>query len=579
MAIIPADRIFTAVVGTNVGVEGGIPDDRTLGETADAGTYGDGVTDATAHIESKMSATGSGEYCYLPAGTYKCNTRLLWYPSFKTLRGDGTGVTTILLNDSGNNEGIHVGTSMTPTVSTVITAGATSGSTSITVTSTTGHVTGQLVQIRATGVDYVVAAFNTDPTHGPGEQAVATDPKSFSSMHHITNIVGNVLTINPALGWDVQGTPEAVVFDSGLVWGFGIEDLTLDCNGIIGYPIFFEGTVNCWVKNVEIKNGKSYGIVVSYSIFTEIRRVFLHELGHPVGGGPSTEGITLNNDVSWALIEDNIIYEGGYPGICLGNGFTAGSISGCVVGYNFSSGAWYNDDPFAHGISANHGGHNSYCIIEGNITDGFCGDSFYGSMSHITFHRNWGLALHPNADQGTAFAFNLCRWSNYVNMTGNVVGDSTFNNATQGDIWLGYPNFGNGTNSTGTWGPDTPPTYRLQDDDGEVSLNRDLNVEATLLKHGNYIYTSGGSGAQQWDGGIADHDLPVSLYTTKAAMEARGVVFPVTTVLPIIEPSTPLGAYNNTTLSVLPAGYRFVNGEDPPQTVPYSAGRLRCMIL
>jgi hypothetical protein len=567
MAIIPTDRIWTPVYGTNLGVEDGIPGmvggpaARTLGETADAATYGTGAIDATQHILDKMAATGTDEYCYLPAGTYNCYSRLLWYPSFKTLKGAGPGLTTILLRDEGNNEGIHVGTSMTPVTATVITSQATPGR--VTVTSTAGHAIGQLIQFRATGVDYVVAAVQTDPRYGPGEQAVETDPKSFSSMHYITNIIGNDIYFKPDLEWTIPGTPEAVVFNTGLVHRFGIEDLTLDCDGLVGYPILFEGTVSCWVKNVEIKESDGYGISVIYSIFTEIRKVYLHSYDPPVGGsGSNSEGITLNNDVSWALIEDNIIYEGGYPGVCLGNGFTAGSISGCVVGYNFSSGAWYNDDPFAHGMAC-HGGHCAFIIFEGNITDGFAGDSYYGSMSHMTYHRNWGLAKHPNMDQGTPFAFNINRWSNYVNLTGNVVGDSTFNPATQGGIWLGYPSFGNGTSTSGNdWGPQTPPTYRLQFANGDI-LDRDLNVEATVLEHGNWEYSGGGSGAQSWDAGIADHDLPASYYTTKAEMEDRGVVWGSLT-FPPINPASPPGAYNNTTLSILPAGYRFVNDAEPP---------------
>jgi hypothetical protein len=570
MAIIPADRITTWAVGTNLGVEGGIPSNRTEGEIADAATYGDGVTDATDHILAKMAATGADEYCYLPAGTYRCVDRLLFSPSSKTLRGAGPGLT--ILQFVNGDDGLYVGPSEWPRPDTAvaITAGATVGSDRITLTSTTGFSAGQLVRIQNTGLDYVVLAHDSYP------DAVQYDPKRLSFMHIITAVDGSDLVIKPDLAHNFTGA-EAVKYAQGPVNRFGIEDLTIDANGT-GDPVFMQQTTNCWIKNVEIKNSPHYGLRLLNSVFFEVRKLHLHQRSGEFG--TSTEGIMFNNDVSWSLIEDCVINDGGFPGICFGNGGSSGCVSGCVVGYVLSTDAFYpgSPRPFCPAISLNHGPHNSFNLVEGCIMDALLVDGYNGSASHNTVHRCWVSVLHPNSGSQNGVGFTLARWSTYHNITGNIIGDTTFNGATQVGIRLGYPQFANGTYTSGnTWGPQTPPTYRLQYTNGSID-DLDANVEETLIRHGNYEYT-GASGSQVWDGGIADHDLPQSLYTTKADLIARGVAF-TTFDFPPIDPANPPGAYNDSAVeSLTPAGYRYVNGEDPPETVPYSVGRLRCMIL
>jgi hypothetical protein len=570
MAIIPADRIWTPVYGTNLGVKGKLQDigpARTLGETIDAATYGTGLVDATAHFEAKMAATDANEYCYVPAGTYLVN-RLLWYPSEKTLRGAGEGLT-ILKATQGGDAVIQTGTSdyPRPTTSVAITGGL-KGDATLTVANTATFTQYRFVRVQNTGVNYVVHASSGDPS------GVANDPKRFGSLHYITAINSStVLAIDPPLVADLFPNAEAVAYSIAPTVRFGVEDMTIDCNNIASAAVQFEGTHSCWVKNVEVKNSNGRGIYVMTSVFPEVRKVNQHSLYKR--NGVSTEGIVFINDVSWGLIEDCRVRDGGLPGICLGDG--TGPVSGTVIGYCFSVEAFYpgSPPPANAGISLNHGPHNSFCLAEGCITDGIMSDGFWGSASHNTIHRCWGTARHSSTIN--RFAFLMARWQTYFNITGNIMATPEINVATEGVRWYGYPDFGNGTTTSGgvndPWGPQTPPTYRAQGDDVG---GRDLNVEETMIEHGNFIYT-GASGSQQWDSGIADHDLPASYYTTKAELVERGVVFG-SLPWPTIDPANPPGNYTETTRSILPAGYRDVNDDDPPSVV-YSGGKIRRLIF
>lgn len=78
---------------------------------------------------------------------------------------------------------------------------------------------------------------------------------------------------------------------------------------------------------------------------------------------------------------------------------------------------------------------------------------------------------------------------------------------------LGYPNSGNasyggGTEGT-TIGPTTPPNYQASPNHLTDAQALDLNVKATLLRHGNFDYANN---KVLWDPAIAERKLPPSLY-------------------------------------------------------------------
>jgi hypothetical protein len=116
-----------------------------------------------------------------------------------------------------------------------------------------------------------------------------------------------------------------------------------------------------------------------------------------------------------------------------------------------------------------------------------------------------------------------------------------------------------------TWGPTTPPDYTLQSINqpggdshgtGGNSLQElDLNVKNTMIRHGNYDYLNH---AIAWDPAIADQTIPNSYFRSVKPS------FFGTLAWPPFDPASPPGAITNANISRIPAGYRYINGFDPP---------------
>jgi hypothetical protein len=285
-----------------------------------------------------------------------------------------------------------------------------------------------------------------------------------------------------------------------------------------------------------------------------------------IGGGPNHEGIDLYEDCSFNLIEDNITYNGGFPGIILGD--SRGGCTGNVIAYNFS---YYantgSPDMAGMDISVSHGPHNLMNLVEGNIAGGMGSDGYFGSTSHITVARNWFTATHPTANENL-IAVNVGRWNNFFNLVGNILGTTDFSSnglyqpetpfSYLDDVIykLGFPNMGN-NGFTGTWGPTTPPSYIGQYATGNGLQELDYNVKTSMIRHGNYDYKNN---SIIWDPAITDHNIPVSFFRSTKPEYFCNLQWPP------FDPSFPPDAFSSENISRIPAGYRFVHGTDPCST-------------
>jgi hypothetical protein len=205
-------------------------------------------------------------------------------------------------------------------------------------------------------------------------------------------------------------------------------------------------------------------------------------------------------------------------------------------------------------------------------------DGYFGSTSHIVVARNWITATHPTANTNL-ISVNIGRWNNYFSLVGNVLGTSAFSGSglfqpevsfsysTPVIYKLGFPNMGNNGFSL-TWGPATPPDYTLQsvNQAGGNSLQElDLNVKNTMIRHGNYDYKNN---TVSWDAAISDYTIPASYFRTVKPAWFGNLAWPP------FDPASPPGAFNNANLSKIPAGYRYVNGIDPPGSPATDKGAL-----
>ena len=550
--IIPQDRLYNWE--GNVGVPEGIPDRTSIGAIVDSVIYGNGNVDASSAIENAIDNCPDGMAVYIPSGTYRLDNRIYRaYASNITIRGAGTGKT-ILKAGSSVSQMILLGTAdwPRPTTGIAITDGAIAGSTVVTVSNTSSITVGNLVRIEQNDLPYVISV-----------SAPTTNNKLLSATFRVVSKTSTTVTVTPPLPFTFTESPTLIQYSIPPLENTGVEDLTIDCNAQCGIGIEIDQAYGCWVKNVEILNSTNRQMFFVCFVSGEVRHNYTHSV---TSGGPNHEGIDFYEDCSFNLIEDNITYNGGFPGIILGD--SKGGCAGNVIAYNFC----YNVDtgyPNTAGmdISVSHGPHNLMNLVEGNIAGGFGSDGYFGSTSHITVLRNWFTATHPTCTDNL-ISVNIGRWNNYFNLVGNILGTSEFSSnglfqpespfsySDQVIYKLGFPNMGN-NGFTGTWGPTNPPSYIGQYANGNNLQELDLNVKNSMIRHGNYDYKNN---LILWDSTITDHNIPVSYFRSTKPDYFCSLLWPA------FDPANPPGAISDENISRIPAGYRFVYGHDPCNT-------------
>jgi hypothetical protein len=505
--ILPDDRIYDWSPNVHVGVPGGIPTRTTLCATIDAATYGTGAVDASAALLAAINACPADQVVFIPAGTYRLDNPVdRITASHVTIRGAGQGQTILQANKAGMRM-LWLGNGDRPDTGPAITAGGTKGSTAVTVADTTAVTVGGFVRLEHANPPYVISA--ALPT---------TDTKVMSVVARVTAKTDTTVTVSPPLPFDLVTSPTLIAYANPPMVSTGIEDLTFDAAGALA-ALQWEHAWGSWVKNIEVRNSPSRQLILVAFVNGEVRQSYFHDVA---GGGPDHEGITLTADDHFNLIEDNISYDGGFPAIVLGDG--PGSCHGNVIAYNFAYAVDTDYPEFAGGdISVNHGPHNSMNLVEGNISSGFASDGLHGSASHNVVFRNWFTATHPTATENL-IAVNLGRWSTSFSLVGNVLGSSAFPPTglfmpedgfayTDHVIYkVGYPDMGN-NGFDGTWGSlGEAPDYTAQFAAGKNLKERDLYVQGTMLRHGNYDHASD---AVEWSPDIGEQ-LPASFYRRAA---------------------------------------------------------------
>ena len=481
--IIPPERRMDWSPGVNAGVPGGIPDRMTVFVNVLTTTNplyrckGDGVSDDSTFLQNALNDCPAHQVVFLPAGTYFMNRSVTAEPrhSNTTLRGAGQGKTIILpAAECPGQAPLHFGNGdwPRPAEGPAITAGAVSGSSTVTVDASTENVTvGTLVRIDPANPGFV-HNFN-----GAGNSSTMT------FMFKVLAKTPTTVTFTPPLPMDLSAMrPTLVPYRNPVIEGFGIEDLTIDLSKTRMAGVFGEQSWGCWIRNVEVANSDSRQIFLAHFNAGEIRHCYTHGTR---SGGPDHEGIDFYSDSCWNLVEDNIVYNGGFPGIVLGD--SRGGCVGNVIAYNYCDAVNVgSNDTGGADISFAHGPHNVLNLLEGNIAGMLQADGYWGSSSHNTIFRNWLTVTHPTAIYGLR-AIDLCHCSTDFNVVGNILGTTNFTgeystevNSYNNDIKLiyrmGYPFMGN-TFFNGTFGPTTPPDYTSMSNKLTEAPQLDLNVK------------------------------------------------------------------------------------------------------
>jgi hypothetical protein len=505
--VLPVDR---RIDWSRTGVPGGIPERNAIHATIDAGAYGDGSADASAAINAAIQSCPVDQVVFVPAGTYRLDSPIHFnLKQGVTLRGAGPGQT-VFRPASSTGAAITTGQTGLSGERGVV-SGSTKGSTSITLDDASGIEAGMILDIyQSDDPDFYWTRGLTDHT---GQFVI------------VTAVNGSTAEFEDPLVWDFTLDPRCKheVPGRGMSW-CGVEDLTISADSTYGGSMIqFWNAYASWVKNVETAwgNGNEH-IFLWGCLRCDIRECYIHDTYS------TTDGYGIVTMAGYGGP------RGGCTGLRIENNIFSGlwyatvleTEVGSVIAYNYSRNMRFPGWPDYQmaDFNGNHGPHGMMYLMEGNVgSGGIQQDGYHGSVSHITYFRNYFSGVHAEANRtGNIKLIDLCRFSYYHNVVGNVLGTPEWPRSTTGRYEmsgtpgyteqaviyrLGYPNMGNNGYSTVN-----PPSDA---DDG----GHDPKVKATLMRWGNYDFQNDSARWEQSEvpAGVAvpaDHDLPASLYLT-----------------------------------------------------------------
>jgi hypothetical protein len=518
--VIPDDR---KIDWSTTGVPGGVPNVTRVCATVDASG------DATAAIQAAVDGCETSEpnsspgpgVVVIPEGTYDLSGTInLGTKSHIVIRGAGANKT--ILNSAGL--AFSFGVNGVVGANIAITAGAEKGSTELTLADASSLQAGQLIDISDDNQPGLVFT-NHGSTH---------DSKQ---MLLITAVNGNQVTVTPPLIWTFSENPVVLYSFIGLQQFAGLEDMKIDHDGGgSGASFMIDQCYGCWVKGIHSHKPGGYHTYILDSLNGEVRDSFFVD-SQSYGSdnaGLNVRGTTNageNQGAVTAFKFENNIFDKCFPGVEMQN-----ASSGNYVGYNYGHAVQVADytpgDTYVGWNSGmlndNHGPHDMMNLYEGNVAEQFISDGYFGSASHGTLFRNHLWGRNPRLEISWN-AISLNRWSYHYNVIGNVLGlsdpkqtiysfaTSAECNGGSGIYRLGFPNIGNC--DTTSYDGASPPGI-------------DAQVEATLLRWGNYDYANE---SVRWEAseipsGVPAPDtqtLPASLvYSGTPAWWISGIPFP-----------------------------------------------------
>ena len=522
------------------GVSGGIPDRTTVCATLSPS----GGDDAPA-ISTAINNCPADQVVQLSAGTFTLSESISIRKTI-TLRGAGPKDTILVIIGSGTQR-VSMGGSAGMSGSVAVTAGYGRGSTSITVADASSIYAGDflLIDQKNDNTTTTVSNYGTggacgwcnDLDDGSGDGS-----RALGQLIRVTEKSGNTLTLEKGLYWNyVAAAGPGVRKLNSMVDRAGIEDLQITQGD--SYPVkkllnMFHCS-NCWVKNVELKNGKNRHLEVTYSYQFEIRDSYFHiakSYGQDYGycmslWDGSTDGLIENNIMASCLLAV------AFNGPCTGN----------VIAYNYSTDVRYTiEDSFQEGDFATHGAHPYFNLFEGNVGIMAQHDNYWGSSSHNVWFRNRLQGWQPGKTDDLHVAL-IDAQQTYVTFVGNILGTP--------DIKPAYVRYET-ENLTASCYSNAPDIYKLGYQGGTGDCNaagNDPSVKLTMLRHGNYDYYNK---AVVWEPSITDKNIPDSLYRSTKPSWWKDMRWPA------VDPLADASSFASITI---PAKHRYERRPLPPK--------------
>lgn len=556
--IFPASRIAGGTSWSNcVGVLGGIPARSTVYISLSSTVS---VSQLNAHIQ----ACPSNQTVYLESGTYAFAS-VVSLKSGVTLRGAGIG-STIITNDVPTvvkMESLEPGDSWgTPVLSNHISilSGITQGATNLIVSATNlaGGVQG-LVAGRLAFIDQLNDTNTSSrPTCNDAGLAVAGAYTSVASPNRgadryknqvvrIVAVSGNTVTIDPPIAtdiWDTNQLTQMWQWTVAPMESAGVESMSINMpayNHFIGNVDLFN-TYNCWIKDVKTVGGRRM-LRPHVTVRTEIR-------GCTITGTVSADPypISLENS-GGVLVEDNSIADIQCSGAHYG--LVMWGVTPAVIGYNYFTN--HGGGSFMAGSIAFHGAHPSMVLMEGNSGVMTSIDNQWGSSEHnVSFRNRWsGTDEVSGGYRNYVQAIAISATNRFMSVAGDVLGTTGVNTF--------YESVGQSSACH-----EDGRIYFMSDICAYCTGTFDDYVTNSLLRAVNWTSATATNSGVVW-GGFANSDLPKSLYLSQKPDYFGFLEWP---------PVSPTNAAYASSRTNIPAGYRWINGTNPPETVVNNTPRL-----
>jgi len=266
------------------------------------------------------------------------------------------------------------------------------------------------------------------------------------------------------------------------VLGVGVENLSIDNSASlksagVGAAIVFFNAANSWVKGVRSLSSSRAHVEANYANRITVRDSYFWL---SVFSTSTSYGVECEAGSDF-LVENNIFQAVSGP-------LTIdGACSGSVLGYNFDINNFYvGSAGYINAMSNVHTAGTDSILYEGNIGPQIYGDLFHGTHNLVTEFRNYLIGNQPACwasgtpdPYPTGVTFGSCTndqepsvqlaYSRFFNIIGNVLGQTSIQKYYEHSV-----------PSTGAY----PSIFQLGF--GSGSVPNDTNVEATLMRWGNY---------------------------------------------------------------------------------------------
>lgn len=257
------------------------------------------------------------------------------------------------------------------------------------------------------------AGTHTSVTLGAGggsRRFFSRQERPASQLVKITNIASNVITLETPLYYNftTANAAQLTTLDNSqypITKAASVENIGLfgGRGGDGGGNLPMSLCDGCWISHVESYWSTGTGIGFYGTYRSELRDSFMHESPDPNPGGAGY----LSGMNQWAsdnLFENNIMWQGNKEVVMRSAG------GGNVVAYNYMDDAFggsYPESPEA-GVNAAHQTFTYQALLEGNYSQNFEGDAFWGNSYGITVHRNWLSGIRASSPTGSCPAITPC---------------------------------------------------------------------------------------------------------------------------------------------------------------------------